>query len=859
MSNKNYKDDDENKSWSSWGLSNAKNAKQFSKKKTSLGNESAAKHDDEPATKKTKSEERGLFGNNSEENADLSKPSLLSHVKGHLNLPPRPESSSQNPTSKTSSPKRQYMYRSPSKALSPLIGGPISEQTLPVYSSPDSQLSVFSSASGLTGRSQNTDGTSGFVEMQKQMEQQQKDIEIWKQIVNKKESNKKRLKNIIKILDDHKNTFEYKNGMVAYYLLPSDTSGSDASSEQAEEEEEEEEIEKTAAEEEGTDDNLKDVFNDEKSESDSEPTPDAIKNFTQNLQDLHNEVDKSKNPLEKEALESKFNKMNNELIGLLNQEEITAQNLEALFDPTKMNCEENDDDCSLISKTTIMLMKNETIMKLRGNRTLEDVNRKRNITNIIDSILKNDDIRQIHLDSGKTREHRDITERFVDTDKQFLNVWGGASQPGDANTQSRWAKEKCCYLCGGENISNGITSPEMEHKLPSLEFYTKVHNINEYYPKLVQAWQQYVDNNLQSIQSLYQFINCNSRSWVNDPKLFIEPQFNRVLTPFQDENNSNEDISKFIALLKVYLMEFAYSHHTCNQLKSNDNLNDPKVRLQYIKSVQAARPDRKQDKSLLKSNKLAEERSNINMDNKTFDNIGGHMSLINDYIGDYALLLYRNEARNFGKTTDNTIKEYCLKKIMVQSVKRTVNFLIEYKNKEKRKNAAKRENNQSEQYIDMLDILDNLKEVSDEYKGKSGRAQSLYTKRTSQDAYSKSNKYNLFLDKMDILDDNNTVKKIILYGKTDDITDDHKNLEDMEIDTMYNNLRYSDMFKNLLAAYNAKKFQNLSNYLDKYVSKEGGKNKTKKNKPKNETRRIKIKSNRKTRRRRSNNKSKKQK
>ena len=343
------------------------------------------------------------------------------------------------------------------------------------------------------------------------------------------------------------------------------------------------------------------------------------------------------------------------------------------------------------------------------------------------------------------------------------------------------------------------------------------------------------------------------------PKLFIEPQFNRVLTPFQDENNSNEDISKFIALLKVYLMEFAYSHHTCNQLKSNDNLNDPKVRLQYIKSVQAARPDRKQDKSLLKSNKLAEERSNINMDNKTFDNIGGHMSLINDYIGDYALLLYRNEARNFGKTTDNTIKEYCLKKIMVQSVKRTVNFLIEYKNKEKRKNAAKRENNQSEQYIDMLDILDNLKEVSDEYKGKSGRAQSLYTKRTSQDAYSKSNKYNLFLDKMDILDDNNTVKKIILYGKTDDITDDHKNLEDMEIDTMYNNLRYSDMFKNLLAAYNAKKFQNLSNYLDKYVSKEGGKNKTKKNKPKNETRRIKIKSNRKTRRRRSNNKSKKQK
>ena len=641
---------------------------------------------------------------------------------------------------------------------------------------------------------------------------------------------------------------------MAQYLSDSDTSGSDASPGQ------EEEIKKIAAEEEeeGPDDNLKDVFNDEKSESDSEPTPDAIKDFTENLTNLHDQVDNS--PLEKEALETNLNKMNKQLTDILNQEEITAQHLEALFDPTKINCEEKNDDCSLISKTTIMLMNDETIMKLRGNRTLEDVKRKRNIINIIDSILKNDDIRQIHLDYGKKREHREITERFVETDKQFLNVWGGASQPGDANVQSRWAKYECCYLCGGENISNGITSPEMEHKLPSLEFYTKVHNINEYYPKLVQAWQQYVDGNLKSIKLLYHYINCNPSAWVNDPKLFIEPQFNLVLTPFQDENNSNEDISKFIALLKVYLMEFAYSHHTCNQLKSNDNLNDPKVRLQYIKSVQAANPDRKQDKSLLKSNKLTEEISYITMDINTRNPIiGGHMSLINEYIKDYALIMYEDEAKKNGKKTDNAIKEYCLKKIMVQSVKSTVNFLIEYKNKEKRKNAAKRQNNRSEQYIDMLDILDNLKEVFDEYKILRGRAQSNYTKRTHQDVYSKSNKYNLFLDKMDNLDDNNTVKNLILYGKTEDIKDDVKKLEDMGIEEMYNNLFKSEKFQTLLTDYRQDKYVNLSTYLEKYVSKKGGKNKTKKNKPKNETRRIKIKSNRKTRRRRSNNKSKKQK
>ena len=87
-----------------------------------------------------------------------------------------------------------------------------------------------------------------------------------------------------------------------------------------------------------------------------------------------------------------------------------------------------------------------------------------------------------------------------------------------------------------------------------------------------------------------------------------------------------------------------------------------------------------------------------------------------------------------------------------------------------------------------------------------------------------------------------------------------KNWKNMEIETMYNNLFNSNEFQTLLTAYRDGNYANLSSYLEKYVSKKGGKNKTKKNKPKhkNETRRIKVKSNRKTRRR-SNNKSKKQK
>ena len=807
-----------------------------------------------PAVKKTKSEPeeevRGIFS--AENMQKKEKPTIFDKDVGY---PPR----GQNPGSSSiySSPQRDNLgvplkNRSPyNTLLSPLTGGP--KPIIDNSPSKYSQHSDISDETGLTGladRSQNTDGTSGFLAYQQEQlilrakEQEQKNqIEEWKKILEENlKSKPKKLKKTLTKLNDDNQPFEYKKGIMVQYLPDSDTSsGNDASPEQ---------------EDDGPDDNLKDVFNDEKSESDSEPTPDAIIHFTENLTNLHKEVDNS--PLEKEVLETNLNKMNKQLTDILNQEEITAQHLEALFDPTKINCEEKSDECSKLSIKTDTLMNEKTLSKLRGNNTVEDSkNRNRNINNIIEIMYETAIHKKIHTEYGVKKSNRDTIERFMGTDSQFMNVWGGANQTIE---QSEWAKKKCCYLCQGQNVSNKITSPEMEHKLPSLEFYTKVHNINEYYPELLQKWRQYVDNNLQYIQPLYHYINCNPSAWVNDPKRFIEPQFNLVLKSFQEKNSSDEDISKFIALLKVYLMEFAYSHHTCNQMKENSNLNDPKTRDTYIKSVNVAKTNKSYpSQPLLKTVKLEAEYDYINMNDKSFENIGGHMSLVNDYIEEYALLLYEDDARNNGKKMPNTIKEYCLKKIMVQSLKSTVNFLIEYKNKEKRKNAQRMKNNQSEKYIDMLDVLDDLKEVFDEYVNLSYRAKTNYRKRVHQDAYSKSNKYNLFLDKVYNLDDNNIVENLILYGKTDDIKDANKKLEDMEINDMYNNLINSDMFRTLLAAYKANEFPNLSNYLDKHVSKEGGKNKTKKNKPKNETRRIKVKSNRKTRRRRSNNKSKKQK
>ena len=842
-----------------------KSTKKFSRK-TLLANTSAADaaaEYDKPATKKPKSEERGLF---SDEKMKSEEPSFYGRVQENLVLPPRPESSEN-----TSSPSKNTLLQNKNMLSTPKSTGLVGKkpnnqiEESPGTDSQVSGVSEYSNTTGLTGlltdKTPYSEKTASFSEMQKEMqkemERQKSKIEEWKELIDsaivsinslrsgassdmKSLLNEKRksFKSIKKKLDDTNIDFQNKqNVMDVYYFSKQANDSSDTNS--------------------GNESSQEETKPD--SESDSEPTPDAIKDFTKNLQELHDEVDKSENSLKKETLESNLNRMNDQLTELLNQEEITAKNLEALFDPTKMDCEENDDDCSFLTITTGMLMNEETLSKLRGNKTVEDSkNRNRNVNNIIEIMYKNAIHKKIHTEYGVKKSNRDTIERYMGTDSQFMNVWGGANQTIE---KSEWAKEKCCYLCQGLNVyKDGITSPEMEHKLPSLEFYTKVHNINEYYPELLQKWRQYVDNNLKSIQALYSYINCSTGNWATAKNL-LGTKLKNYLKTFQDENSSDEDINKFIALLKVYLMEFAYSHHTCNQMKENSNLNDPKTRDIYIKSVKVAiQKGSYTSQPLLKPVKLLAERSNIIMDDKNFDNIGGHMSLINDYIEEYALLLYKDEARENGKKTLNTITEYCLKKIMLQSLKSTVNFLIEYKNKEKRKNAKRMKNNQSEKYIDMLDVLDDLKEVFDEYKGKQGRAKTNYRKRVHQDAYSKSNKYNLFLDKVYNLDDNNIVKNLILYGKTDDIKDDDKKLEDMEIDDMYNNLTNSDRFLTLLAEYKkGVEYQNLSNYLNKYVSKEGGKNKTKKNKPKNETRRIKIKSNRKTRRRRSNNKSKKQK
>jgi hypothetical protein len=431
-------------------------------------------------------------------------------------------------------------------------------------------------------------------------------------------------------------------------------------------------------------------------------------------------------------------------------------------------------------------------------------------------MLKNDFKRQHHMQTGKDKKLRDQVERLTGTDPQFINVWGGTT--GSLDVRSRWAKTKCCYLCKGPlvTVENG-TSPEMEHKLPSLEFYTKVHNINEKYPELLQLWQKYVDNNVKKIQTLYHDINCGDnwkRDVMTNPLTTINSLIDKALEKFVTSINNRPDYDKFIALLKVYLMEFAYAHHTCNQLKENDNLSTAKAREVYLKNINAACTNGKfLSKPLLKESKLRHEIQSISSD-LTDRNpiIGGHMTLLNEYIGQYALFLvagFTQEEHDKYKTSKR-IQEYCLKKMMVQSIKDTVDFIITTKNNEKRvnkmklsasrqnqKNAA--ENEEFAAYAPILRALNELSELKSEYNEITNvRQKTNFTKSTDPD-----NLYNLTVNKIRTFayPYNDGIVRAILNRQDGELIDDIKIIKGMDPNLMYSNLLNSELGGQLNRVY----------------------------------------------------------
>ena len=335
------------------------------------------------------------------------------------------------------------------------------------------------------------------------------------------------------------------------------------------------------------------------------------------------------------------------------QEAMTdKQKLKAREDNYNRECSQSDNENTQMTTESCMssaTMMEDTITEIHKNnviRKIEHKNRQDTVKTILDARYN----KEINFDNIRA-----AVEEGKSTNEQMSRIWGNYIE-GETFKDGH-----CCYLCGGELVNKdkefvGLTfnkslKPEIEHKLPAIEFYSKVHNIinREEYKNLFEEWHRFINNtDSHDLLEVYNSINCNE---TEEKKM--NSKLDELCNIFKQENNKEENIDKFIFLIKINLIEFAYSHHTCNQVKSNNNLR--KSANKYTDSIQEYlsnlknvinknninMKDGQQMIGLIKSYKLQHEKNNIlgSIENpKNAKRIESNMRLINSLIDDYTKL-----------------------------------------------------------------------------------------------------------------------------------------------------------------------------------------------------------------------------
>ena len=560
-----------------------------------------------------------------------------------------------------------------------------------------------------------------------------------------------------------------------------------------------------------------------KEDTPQEDTPQEVVNIVVHINEVTGSIDKLTNTelLNNTTLNEHLVDLQNKLDDLLKNDNIKADDLNGILNPDEIIENDTSSVISALSRSTITIMQHPNIVGSKGNVLVANKDRNANIKKIIDAMLENDFKRQMIMAQGSEKKLRAQFERNFDTDKQFVNVWGGTT--GSVSEQAAFAKKQCCYLCGGQLITvDKVVSPEMEHKFPSLEFYTKVHNINEKYPDLLNKWNQYVENNKSRIQKLYSDINCNRETFVSNmggskPVEKVESKLNVELRVFiveynleHDSHYSEEELlenKKFIALLKIHLMEFAYSHHTCNQIKENDNLNTGPSRKTYLTHINRAVDDGSfPSKGLLNNNSLIRETRNIKdnvfsekVRNTRNNIIGVHMELMKKFIEDYALLFEDSTSRT---KQGNAKINYLLKKIMTQSIKDSLNYIIKFKQDEKNRKMdeirRKQSMNDTEKERIILDLLNKIT--------LNKLAYDTATRRQKSGFYTKDDFINLITE----ISNDEDIKSAVLNGR--------EGFNSMTPYNIYDNLVNSELGDNLVNIYNTNKYPFLNDDIALYFS-----------------------------------------
>ena len=180
--------------------------------------------------------------------------------------------------------------------------------------------------------------------------------------------------------------------------------------------------------------------------------------------------------------------------------------------------------------------------------------------------------------------------------QQMIDMWGRDVTEYAKGMGGRDEETGRCYLCGLHIVPFG-SCPEMEHKYPATTAYTNMHHYrllqvykgyvreDETAVSMYTLWKRFVNNNsnLDNLKTLYNNINHDllyDRDNVNSQYDSIFTNFWNT-TMYVDEEVkpyglSTDEIGNvrlfFCNFIKAWLMEFAYSHHICNQAKSDLNI-----------------------------------------------------------------------------------------------------------------------------------------------------------------------------------------------------------------------------------------------------------------------------------------------
>jgi hypothetical protein len=305
-------------------------------------------------------------------------------------------------------------------------------------------------------------------------------------------------------------------------------------------------------------------------------------------------------------------------------------------------------------------------------------------------LIANGDARKVYMSIAtilyKQNVAIDVREgasRGKSNEGQMREVWGSVITDYAKSNKAK------CYLCGGKIVpyipssSAGAArqggQPEMEHKLPCAVFYAKFAFIYSCFAAELIAWRTYVANLDDNSLLMQYYIDMNSNN-ADFNSAALNAKYATILKNFLDSFDNKEfdatNLNLFVNfVLPAYLSEFAYSHHLCNQLKSNHDLSDiTKLQNYYdgiadILNISGKECDITASKNLqaacLNRDICREERNSIiaalfpnkkDVRNNRKDNVQKQNKYLQDFARDYAEESKKTEKRMILHTIKETIK-----------------------------------------------------------------------------------------------------------------------------------------------------------------------------------------------------------